>query len=61
MKCIKSEVVPSLNFVMVVCGVICTQIGAPGQHMAVMYYGENEPICLFTAIECDGIPSIYLI
>ena len=22
---------------------------------------DNEPICLFTAIECDGIPSIYLI
>ncbi len=34
------EVDPSLNFVMVDGGVICTQIGAPGQHMAVMYYGE---------------------
>jgi hypothetical protein len=22
---------------------------------------DNEPICLFTAIECDWIPSIYLI
>ena len=38
LKCTQSEVVPSFNLVM--GGMICTQIGALGQRMAVTYYEE---------------------
>ncbi len=53
------EVDPSLNFVMV--GDLYPDRGTRPTHGGDVLRTDNEHICLFTAIECDGIPSIYII